>query len=309
MCQGMPNGRQQAAAWAHDHAVQVALNGWNRRRLTPSVPDGGFAQAQAADLTLLDLEHQFIEHERAAVAVRAADAPADASGFAAWFDGLKQTGPGQFDPLFDHLADVATHDELRWFMQQEVAGEAGFDDLVALTQLRMPERAKLELARNYWDEMGHGKPAAMHGPMLERLAQALDVPPFDADAVVAESLALCNLLVGLAYNRRYAYHALGALGVIELTAPTRAVRIVEGMDRLGIDRAASHYFRVHAVVDVAHAQTWRDEILIPLVQAQPEVAVYLAEGALMRLRAGARTFDRYRQEFAASSGHALARAA
>lgn len=294
----MPQGVQRAAAWANDHASQVVLNDLNRRRLTPVSPASVDATAWAEDPLVIEMEHRFIEHERAAVAREAAEAPRDAQAFAAWFDRLKQTGPGQHDPLFDHLAEHASWAQLCWFMQQEVAGEAGFDDLVALTQLRMPERAKLELARNYWDEMGHGKPAAMHGPMLGRLAQALALPPFDANAVVAESLALCNLLVGLAYNRRYAYHALGALGVIELTAPTRAVRIVEGMDRLGIDRSASHYFRVHAVVDIAHAQSWRDEILLPLVQAQPEVAHCIAEGALMRLTAGARTFERYRREFA-----------
>ena len=45
---------------------------------------------------------------------------------------------------------------MRWFLTQEAAGEAGFDDLVAMTQVKLPARAKLELARNYWDEMGRG---------------------------------------------------------------------------------------------------------------------------------------------------------
>jgi hypothetical protein len=45
---------------------------------------------------------------------------------------------------------------LKWFLTQEAAGEAGFDDLVAMTQVKVSDRAKLELARNYWDEMGRG---------------------------------------------------------------------------------------------------------------------------------------------------------
>ena len=49
-------------------------------------------------------------------------------------------------------------DQMRWFLTQEVAGEAGFDDLAALTQVKMPQQAKLEIARNYWDEMGRGNP-------------------------------------------------------------------------------------------------------------------------------------------------------
>ena len=59
----------------------------------------------------------------------------------------------------------------------EVAGEAGFDDLVALTQVRLPKRAKLGLARNYWDEMGRGNAKGMHGPMLETLSTAMALRP------------------------------------------------------------------------------------------------------------------------------------
>ena len=38
-----------------------------------------------------------------------------------------QVGPGQGDPLFPWLAEEASRDELRWFFEQEAAGEAGFE--------------------------------------------------------------------------------------------------------------------------------------------------------------------------------------
>ena len=44
-------------------------------------------------------------------------------------------------------------------------------------QIKLPTRMKLELARNYWDEMGRGNEKGMHGPMLERLTVALDIRP------------------------------------------------------------------------------------------------------------------------------------
>ena len=62
-----------------------------------------------------------------------------------------------------------------WFLNQEMAGEAGFDDLVALTQIKFPARAELEMAWNYWDEMGQGNAGGMHGPMLSRLGTALEL--------------------------------------------------------------------------------------------------------------------------------------
>ena len=87
-----------------------------------------------------------------------------------------------------------------------------------LSQVKLPARAKLELARNYWDEMGRGNPKGMHGPMLEALVDALELEP-TIETTVWESLALANAMTAMATTRRYAYHAVGALGVIELTAP------------------------------------------------------------------------------------------
>jgi hypothetical protein len=42
---------------------------------------------------------------------------------------------------------------------------------------------------------------------------------------------------------------------------------------------------------------WNSEAIEPLVSEDPEVAVAIAEGALMRLECGARCFKRYRSEF------------
>lgn len=179
-------------------------------------------------------------------------------------------------------------------MKQEVAGEAGFEDLVALTQIKMPERPKLEMARNYWDEMGRGKPAAMHGPLLAKVARAFAIGESPDAELAWEPLALANTMVGLAFHRHYAYHSVGALGVIELTAPTRATYVAAAIEHVGLSRSASHYFRLHAAVDIGHAREWISEILAPLVESDPALAAPIAEGALMRLKAGERTFDRYR---------------
>jgi hypothetical protein len=121
------------------------------------------------------LEGKWIEAERESVAPLVRDVPHRATDFLRWFEALRHEGPGQFDPLFDWIAERATIDEVRWFLRQELAGEAGFDDLVALTQLKMPDRVKLELARNYWDEMGRGRPEATHGGLLARLGKALGI--------------------------------------------------------------------------------------------------------------------------------------
>src|SRR5688572_2732075 len=119
------------------------LTAWNRRRLAPAFPDSAWSDGLDAEFELLMLEGEFVEQERRAVIERAATAPHDPDAFVAWFEALKQNGPGQNDALFPWLAETAPLPAMRWFLQQEVAGEAGFDDLVALTQVKLTKIAKL----------------------------------------------------------------------------------------------------------------------------------------------------------------------
>jgi len=164
---------------------------------------------------------------------------------------------------------------------------------VAMTQVRVPDRAKLELARNYWDEMGRGNAKGMHGPMLHFVVGALGLEP-EIETTVWESLALANAMTAMAANRGYAWHSIGALGVIELTAPARSGATGRGMRRLGLDAKTRRYFDLHAVLDVKHSEEWNKEAILPLVSEDPRRATSMAEGALMRLRCGERCFERYR---------------
>ncbi len=281
----------------HDLAARHhALRDFNARRLKPGLPDPAWLRQIEDDAEMLVTEGLWLEEERKRQSPRAAGAPADPDGFVAWFEDLRETGPGQNDALFRHLAQKATQDQMRWFIAQEVSGEAGFEDLVALTQLRLPVRAKLEMARNYWDEMGRGDERGMHGPMLEVLADGLGVAPY-ADDSVWEPLALNNLVVGLAINRRFAYHAIGAMGAIELTAPARAKQVSAGLRRLAVNGRTRHYFDLHAMLDIRHAEAWNREVIRELVAGNPAVARAIAEGALMRLDCGERCFIRYRAQF------------
>lgn len=265
---------------------------WNHRRLAPATPRPSWRDDLRHDAEMALVEGDFVERARAEAAPWLADLPTTADAFVAWFEALKGSGPGEADPLFPWLAETASMEEMRWFLLQEVAGEAGFEDLVAMAQVKMPARPKLELARNYWDEMGRGSAAGMHGPMLDRLAGALDLHP-RIEETVWPSLALGNTLVAFSTQRRYAYHALGALGAVELTAPWRAAHVAEGLKRLGVG-VERKYFALHATLDIAHSEAWNEEVLRPLAEERPDCIRALAEGAIMRLMAGARCFDAYR---------------
>lgn len=274
-------------------ALHIGLARWNRRRLALQTPSGDWTADLDRDHRMQRLEGAFVEAFRAHVAPLVAEVPTDPEGFVGWFEALKDQGPGQWDPLFDWLAIDADLEQMRWFLTQEAAGEAGFDDLVAMTQVKLPAAPKLELARNYWDEMGRGQLSGMHGPMLEATVAGLDLHP-SIEGTCWQALALANTLTALATTRRYVYQSIGALGAVELTAPTRVTSVDAGLKRLGARPEQRKYFALHAQLDLEHSRAWNAEVLAPLVRETPASAHYIAEGALMRLICGEQCFEAYR---------------
>lgn len=292
-------GESQGHSQFLTDSFQRGLARWNRQRLQPAIADPDWQATLDRDHRMLRLEGGFLEELRSEVIDQCAQVPTDPDAFIMWFEDLKGTGPGQGDPLFPWLADTADRDQLRWFFEQEAAGEAGFDDLVAYTQVKMPLIPKLELARNYWDEMGRGNIAGVHGGLLDALVETLQVEPA-IEETVWESLALANAMTAMATSRRYAWHSIGALGVIELTAPGRSALVAKGLKRIGLSEKERRYFDLHAILDVKHSQAWNSEVIRPAVAEDPRRARAIAEGALIRLSCGQRCFERYRSLLSAS---------
>jgi hypothetical protein len=282
-----------------------ALATYNAQQLDPAMPDECWRQEIENHARIIRAEGEYIESVRGKIAPLVAEIPCDVDDFIDWYEELREIGPGQGDPLFPWLAEEATLDEMIWFLTQEVAGEAGFDDLLAMTQVKVPVTAKLEMARNFWDEMGRGRESAMHGPLLERLAKHLHIEA-NPDYVVPESLALGNAMLAMARSRRYCFHSIGALGVIEMTAPTRAGFVDRGLRRLRIPTKKRIYFTLHAVLDVKHSECWNREVLRSLVEEDPRRAQAMGEGAVIRLWHGARCFNRYRDNFGLNIRHGKA---
>jgi hypothetical protein len=278
---------------------------YNAMALEPSFPSRETMAELEFEAQVRAAEIAYLHAVRREIRSLASDIPTNPDDFMAWYERLERDGPGQHDALFPWLAKNASLNELKWFLWQEVAGEAGFEDLLALTQVKMPKFPKLEMARNYWDEMGRGRHMAMHGPLLQRLAEYFNLAP-TPNEVVPQALALGNAMLAMARNRRFAFHSIGALGVIEMTAPARAAFVNDALKRLGVPAKKRLYFAVHAVLDVKHSEEWNKEVLRPLVAEDPRRAVAIGEGALIRLWHGARCFDVYRDHFQFESGRVAA---
>ncbi|MEO8840223.1 MAG: iron-containing redox enzyme family protein [Kofleriaceae bacterium] len=271
--------------------LHLQLAHLDRMRLAPGAPKADWRSDLEEELALRAIELAWIEEERAQIAPIADRAPRDAARFVRWFEDLERDGPGQHDPLYGWLAEAATLGQMRWFLRQELASAVSFEDLVAITQVRLPAGPKLGLARDFWCELGRGHEALTRGPMLTRLADELSLAQLPDD-ILWEARAVGNMLCGLAANRCYTYQAIGALGVVRLIAGFRAAHIRTGLERLGVSAKAIHYYDI----DSERSPAWNRDVVGPLVAGNVELAPLLAEGALLWLEIGARCSARYRDE-------------
>jgi len=192
--------------------------------------------------------------------------------------------------VYRWVARQASHDELVAFLALEGGPDAGFDDLVAACQVGLTGRPKLELAQNYWDEMGGGDPGAVHTVLHDRLAAALTMPRVPREEQPVEGLERVALGGLLAANHWLQPEMLGALGLIELQAGPRCRLVLQGFERVGAPRDAYPFYEVHAEVDPVHGRDWVDNAVVPVLAEHPEWAPRIVRGAWWRSLLNARFF-------------------
>jgi hypothetical protein len=217
--------------------------------------------------------------------------PADPQAFCEWFKRAAFTHPLYEHPVYGFLAGEADREQLERFLRLEAAGEAAFDDLVALGQVGTRGEVKIEMGRNYWDELGNGKSHAVHTHLFHRLTEALGITAPDAHELPWQVLSGANLMMWSCIPRRNAFRAQGTLGAVELLAPQRCTRLTAGAARVGIPKKAMIYYAAHAIVDIGHAEGWLDHVVAPQIAERPEARVGIAEGLMARADASLDYFD------------------
>ncbi|MDT7549499.1 MAG: hypothetical protein QOE84_1893 [Actinomycetota bacterium] len=180
------------------------------------------------------------------------------------------------------LAKDASWDEVVHFLALEGGPDGGFDDLVAVCQLGLAGSAKLELAKNYWDEMGNGDQDRVHTVLHERLVDAVAMPRIAREEQPVEALERAALGGLLATNRWLQPEMLGALGLLELQAGPRCRLVLQAFDRLGAPADAYPFYIEHAEVDPVHGKDWMDKAVIPTVAQRPDWGPRIVKGAWWR---------------------------
>jgi len=170
---------------------------------------------------------------------------------------------GLVPEVYEWLAKEADRDEIVEFLSVEGGPDGGFDDLVAACQIGLDGAPKLELARNYWDEMGNGSLARVHTELHRKLTRALGLscPPRERQPVAALERSVLGGL--MATNRWLQPEMLGALGLLELQAGPRCRKVVAALERIGAGEDAVDFYAEHATVDPRHGKDWVDKAVAP----------------------------------------------
>ena len=197
------------------------------------------------------------------------------------------------------LAKEATWPEVVHFLALEGGPDGGFDDLVAVCQVGLSGSSKLELAQNYWDEMGNGRPAGVHTVLHNDLVAAVQMPRIPREEQSTEALERAALGGLLATNRWLQPEMIGALGLLELQAGPRCRLVLQAFDRLGAPAAAYPFYLEHAEVDPRHGADWMDKAIRPLADQRPEWGPRMVRGAWWRSSINLSFFQALRQTLVA----------
>ena len=117
---------------------QVELAKYNGRQLEPGFPTEAWREDLEDYGRVKRAEGEYIEAVRAEVAPWLLTSHVTSTALSIGSRTSKRPGPARATRSFLGWPRAAGRDEMLWFLTQEVAGEAGFDDLLALTQVNMP---------------------------------------------------------------------------------------------------------------------------------------------------------------------------
>ncbi|NTS75306.1 iron-containing redox enzyme family protein [Catenovulum sp. SM1970] len=241
---------------------------------------------------MLELESAWISFEKSRTPKE--EMPTDAREFTKWLKSYALKHPSSQHDIFKYLADECTQEEMTYFFSQEVTIDPRFDDLIALMQVGIDKpEVKMELASNFWDEMGNGKPDEVHTKLFSNLYDEIDVFKdgegfLDVlDRASWQALACGNTLLYSVLHRKHLNIGLGALGTVEIISPYRFSHLTRGFKRLGVSDKASVYHQTHIAIDAIHGNGWLNNAIKPIVAETPQAREEIFFGSMLRMNTSA----------------------
>jgi hypothetical protein len=156
---------------------------------------------------------------------------------------------------------------------------------------RLPRPARAALAELLYDEYGAGRPERLHSQLFADALRSVGLDPDEqlVDGVPYEVLEMNNSVSMFGFQRRLRGAAMGHLAAFECTSSVPARRLAQGFQRLDLPLAVIDYYTEHVVADAVHEQLAVRQILLPLVDAEPDQVDGVFLGAFTCLDQEART--------------------
>lgn len=216
-------------------------------------------------------------------------APAEPREYLSWLKQLAREHEVYKHPYYhEFIRNHATVEDMRAYIIQESVVDGRFDDLLAMMQVGTAGPAKMEIATNFWDEMGNGNPDEVHTHLFNSVFKVLDISAEELErSLTATAMLSGNLAVLLCRYRRFYPEAVGFLGMTEWLVPDRFVQVLHAWDRLGLPEDGIVYHRLHVTIDSQHAAGWFHNVVLPAAQSA-HMRRGIARGTLWRLNSSAR---------------------
>ena len=193
--------------------------------------------------------------------------------------------------LADHVRRHATTDEVLELLRQRSIYHLKESDPSAWVVPRLPVRAKAALVELQYDEYGDGDPNRLHSHLFARGMEAVGLrPEYGAyvDDALPETLEMNNAGSMFGLKRRLRGAAMGHLAVVEMTSSLPSRKIVQGLERLGLDGPMAAYYDEHVEADAIHEHLAANDICGTLAEDEPDQAGEILFGAFTCLDLEAR---------------------
>jgi hypothetical protein len=247
------------------------------------------------------LEESMLGYERSQITTAELSSyPEQGDEYVTWLKKMISDHDSKVHPMFDHyIAESATASDLALFLAQETSLDPRFDDILSLMQIGTQGAEKMEIANNYYDEMGNGNSEEVHTALFAKALKELNIDQkYINENMLLDSVIAGNLSSCLSLSRRHYYKSVGYFGVIKYLAPRRSKQVVAAWKRNNLPLEGVLYHKLNIAKDSARATGWLNNIIAPLVNQSPEIGREIAFGAMMRLNSSERYLDLLNSMFA-----------
>ncbi|MBL4670802.1 MAG: iron-containing redox enzyme family protein [Arenicella sp.] len=247
------------------------------------------------------LEESMLGYERSLISTEEIESyPEQGDEYVKWLKKMISDHQSSVHPLYNqYMAESATASDLALFLAQETSLDPRFDDILALMQIGTQGAEKLEIANNYYDEMGNGNSEEVHTVLFAKALKELNIDEkYINDNMLLDSIVAGNLSSCLSLSRRHYYKSVGYFGVTEYLAPRRFKHVVAAWNRNNLPPESIIYHKIHIAIDTVHARGWLNNIIAPLVNQSPAIGREIALGAMIRLNSSERYLDSLNSLFA-----------